>query len=105
MSFGTDLYMVEVIDGFLGLMLYDCIINIEKDISLVWRYKRVTLLGTLYIATRYLWLVFGFFDIATIKAVDNQVCIPDPVEFSSTTHISGTKDVSALRVVLVGVHP
>ncbi|KAI0794755.1 hypothetical protein C8Q74DRAFT_1436587 [Fomes fomentarius] len=55
-----------------GLMFYDWIINIQKDISLVWRYKRVTLLKVLYIATRYLWLVVGVLDIATMIPVDNQ---------------------------------
>ncbi|KAI0794753.1 hypothetical protein C8Q74DRAFT_1250420 [Fomes fomentarius] len=57
-----------------GLLFYDWIINIEKDISLVWRYERVTLPKTLYIATRYLWLVFVVLDIATTIPIDIQAC-------------------------------
>ncbi len=88
-------------------MFYDWIINIEKDISLVWRYERLSLPKTLYIATRYLWFVFVVLDFVVTppNPIAKHVCFPDSVEFSRilTAHISRTLAwhlaVSTLHVV------
>ncbi len=83
-----------------GLMCYDWIINIEKDISLVWTYERVTLPKILYIAIRYPWLVFGVLDIAIITPIGSQVCTPfslnSPVQLMSLVQLK----TSVLRCML-----
>ncbi|KAI0794751.1 hypothetical protein C8Q74DRAFT_1250410 [Fomes fomentarius] len=53
------------------LLFYDWILNLEKDVSLVWS-KRFTIPTTLYILNRYLWLVLYILDIVSVNPVDDK---------------------------------
>lgn len=76
-----------------ALLFYDWMLNLEKDVLLVWS-KRFTIPTTLYILNRYLWLALYIVDIVSVNPVDDKVRIlPSPISSDVTDYLAAQTSV------------